>query len=1041
MSTSLHRPAPEHEGAGIPRATAPSGSGKGARGPVLPIILFALAVVVSAVPALNVALPSLAEQTHATMSQLQWVVDAYALVFAALLLPAGAIGDRYGRKRVLVGGLTIFALGAAGAALTTTPNVLIGFRGVMGLGAALVMPSTLSIITTSMPAERRTKAVAAWVGVAGAGAIVGLVAAGVLLEFWGWASVFWLYAAAAALIGLAALRLIPNSTLTNPPRVDYVGGLLSILALSGVVYGAIEGPERGWGDTATLSAFAIGAMATIAWIAWGLLAKQPLLDPRLFARRGFSTGVASIALQFFVFFGLVFVIVQYLQLVLDYTPLRAGLALLPMGMAIGAVSRRVPHLSARAGRRPLALAGLGLMAIGMAVLSTLDPHSSYWLVLGGILPIGVGMALAMAPATTDIVAAVPAHKQGVASATNDAAREVGGTLGIAVLGSILNDQYRAGVAAAAPDSAPSELVDTAQQSLAAALGLASHLGERAGGLADGARGAFVAGLSNAFVLSAGLLLVGAIVCAALIPGRDQEDETTSSPAGSRRPSRRSPRRPLILILLGGLVLSGAYFASRPGDSSASVGGATDGSFAAVDRFVKSEMAAQRVPGLALGIVRDGRIVHQRGFGEADSSGRAVSPQTPFIIGSLSKSFTALAIMQLVEAHRVDLDEPVQRYLPWFHVADEQASKRITVRHLLNHTSGLSPKTGKSFQGNGDTSDMALERAVRKLRSAQLTTPVGTTFQYSTINDAVLGLIVQQVSGQTYEQYVQQHIFDPLAMHHSFTSEADAKRQGLAIGHHYWFGRPAPANLPYNRGILPAGYLISSAEDLAHYVMAQLDDGRYDGRPVLSAAGTAELQHPAVPTPAADTDYGMGWFVGPVNGIPAVFHQGETFNYHANIVMMPKSREGVVVLMNAENSVDLFTSGRMGSIATGVASLLAGRQPPAPPSRAPLFIVYSFLFALVSVQAAGMTRAVRRLRSRRLPTGRWGRRSRTGLALATNLGWALLVLVLLPKQFGVPLLTLAQGLPDLAYLLLVSGVVALGWAVIRTAWTQVAFRTR
>ena len=304
---------------------------------LLPVVLLSLALVVAAVPALNVAIPNLASDTGATMSQLQWIVDAYALVFAALLLPAGAVGDRYGRKPVLVWGLALFALGSAGAALTTTPNVLIGFRGVMGLGAALVMPSTLSIITTSLPPNRRPKAVAAWVGVAGAGAIVGLVAAGALLERWGWASVFWLYAGAALVICIAALRLIPNSLVSNPPRIDYVGGLLSVVTLTGIVYGTIEGPERGWGDVGTLGAFAVGGAAFVAWLVWSLNVKEPLLDPRLFALRGFSTGVVSIALQFFVFFGFVFVIVQYLQLVLEYSPLKAGLALIPMGMAIGAV--------------------------------------------------------------------------------------------------------------------------------------------------------------------------------------------------------------------------------------------------------------------------------------------------------------------------------------------------------------------------------------------------------------------------------------------------------------------------------------------------------------------------------------------------------------------------------------------------------------------------------------------------------------------------------------------------------------------------------
>jgi len=510
---------------------------------VLPVILLSLAVVVSAVPALNVALPSLAADTGATMSQLQWIVDAYALVFAALLLPAGAIGDRYGRKPVLVWGLAVFGVSAAGAAMTTSPDVLIAWRSLMGLGAALVMPSTLSIITTSLPGERRSKAVAAWVGVAGAGAIVGLVAAGLLLERWSWASVFWLYAGAALLICLAAARLIPNSVLPDPPRVDYVGGLLSVLTLTSIVYGAIEGPERGWGSPETLGAFALGGVALAAWLVWSLKVAEPLLDPRLFLRRGFSTGVASISLQFFVFFGFVFVIVQYLQLVLDYSPLQAGLALLPMGMAIGAVSRRVPHLVDKAGRRPLAVAGLVLMATGMTLLSTLDLGSSYWLVLGGIVPVGVGMALAMAPATTDIVAALPLHKQGVASATKDAAREVGGTLGIAVLGSILNDQYRAGVAEAAPASAPDGLVGTAQESLGAALGIAARLGESGDALAVGARGAFVDGLAYAFLASAAALVLCAVVFAVVLPRRHTPDEPPAPMPEPRRSTSHGPAKP------------------------------------------------------------------------------------------------------------------------------------------------------------------------------------------------------------------------------------------------------------------------------------------------------------------------------------------------------------------------------------------------------------------------------------------------------------------------------------------------------------------
>ena len=312
-------------------------------------------------------------------------------------------------------------------------------------------------------------------------------------------------------------------------------------------------------------------------------------------------------------------------------------------------------------------------------------------------------------------------------------------------------------------------------------------------------------------------------------------------------------------------------------------------------------------------------------------------------------------------------------------------------------------------------------------------------QYSTIGYSVLGLIVQTVSGQTYESYVREHIFDALKMRTSFTSKADAERHGLAAGHRYWFGWPAAAEEPYNRGLLPAGYLISSAEDMAHYVTAQLNEGTYDGVSVLSPSGVAALHRAAVSTPTTGTSYGMGWFVGDVNDVPAVFHQGETFNYHANIVLIPRSNQGVVVLMNAENSQDLFFRGRMGSLAAGVASLLEDQEPPPPPSGTGLFVVYAAVFGAICLQVTGMIVSAIRLRRRRVPTGRFGPKLRTGAALACNLAWALLVLVLLPRQLGAPLSTLAHGLPDFAYALMASGVVALVWSVVRPVWAYLAFR--
>jgi EmrB/QacA subfamily drug resistance transporter len=485
---------------------------------ILPVVLASLALVVSAVPALNVALPDVARDTGATFTQVQWIVDAYALVFAGLLLPAGALGDRVGRKPVLVGGLLIFGVAALAASLVSEPAALIALRGVMGVGAAMVMPTTLSIITTSFPAEERGKAVGAWVGVAGAGAILGLLGSGLLLEVWGWASVFAASGIIVLLIALLASKVIPNSREVGASAIDYRGGLLSVIGLAGIVYGAIEGPTRGWSDPVTVGAFTLGVVGLAAWIVAGLRSSDPMLDPRYFLRRDFATGVGSITLQFFVFFGFIFVVIQYLQLVLDYSPLQAGLALVPMGMTLGALSRGVPAIVAKVGRRRPSVAGLVLMAVGLGVLSRLDAGSSYWWVLLGIVPVGMGMALAAAPATADIVASLPPEKQGVASAVNDAAREVGGTLGIAVLGSILNAQYRGGIEDGAPAGIPSSALDVVKDSLAAALSVADKLGPGGSPLASLARASFVDGLSSAFVISSGLLAAAALVLLIAIPG-------------------------------------------------------------------------------------------------------------------------------------------------------------------------------------------------------------------------------------------------------------------------------------------------------------------------------------------------------------------------------------------------------------------------------------------------------------------------------------------------------------------------------------------
>jgi EmrB/QacA subfamily drug resistance transporter len=474
----------------------------------LAAMCLALGTVVSAVSSLNVALPNIARDLHATGTQLQWIIDAYAVVFAGLLLLSGAIGDRIGRRPVLLVGLGVFSAASAVALFVKTPGGLIAVRAVMGLGASAIMPSTLAIVTNVFPADERDRAVSIWAGVAGGSALLGLLASGLLLEAFSWDSVFAFTCGLGLVALLVSLRFAPNST-AGKARLDVVGGVLSVLGLSSLVYSIIEGPDRGWTDPVTLTAFAAALVLLSAFVVWELRRDDPLLDPRLFRLRGFGAGSASITLQFFGFFGFIFVILQYMQFVLGYSPLEAGLALAPMAVVLIGLSPRVPALLERFGPARIAPPGLLLMACGFVVLSTAGTDSGYPLLLGGVLLLGTGAALATTPATTAIVSSLPPSKQGVASAVNDAAREVGGALGIAVLGSALIDRFRAGVSHA-PVHAPAALIHHAEQALPAALAIAHRLGPRGEVLASHAQSAFVDGLQVALLIAAGALAAAAL---------------------------------------------------------------------------------------------------------------------------------------------------------------------------------------------------------------------------------------------------------------------------------------------------------------------------------------------------------------------------------------------------------------------------------------------------------------------------------------------------------------------------------------------------
>jgi EmrB/QacA subfamily drug resistance transporter len=471
---------------------------------VLAVTCVALATVVSAVASLNVAIPSIARDIHASQTQLSWIIDAYALAFASLLLLGGAIGDRYGRRRALVAGLAVFGAGSVAAMTVDSAGWLIAMRAVLGVGAALVMPATLSTVTSTFPHAQRARAVGTWAGVAGASAILGLLTSGVLLEWWSWRSVFGLNVLLAVIAIVATVRVVPESADPDAPELDVTGAMIAVVGLAALVYAIIEAPTEGWGSARTLILLAVGVVVLAGFVGWESRAANPLLDPRLFKLGPFAAGTTSLTLQFFAFFGFIFLLLQYLQLVLDDSPLIAALSLIPMAFGMMPAARVIaPRLVEKAGTRVTCSIGLVLAAASFAWLSRLDADSSYWWLVVGLIPLGAGMGLAMTPATTAVTDALPAEKQGVGSAVNDLSRELGGALGIAVLGSVLQSIYRSHLSLG---GVPSGLADRARESLALAL----HAG---GDVAGRAQGSFVDGMQAALLVGAGAVLVAAVVVA------------------------------------------------------------------------------------------------------------------------------------------------------------------------------------------------------------------------------------------------------------------------------------------------------------------------------------------------------------------------------------------------------------------------------------------------------------------------------------------------------------------------------------------------
>jgi EmrB/QacA subfamily drug resistance transporter len=481
-------------------------------GLITAVVCLALAAVVSAMASLNVALPDIARDTHASQTQLVWVIDAYSLAFAALLLPGGAIGDRWGRRVALLAGLAIFGGGSALAMTAGSASELIGLRALLGLGAALVMPATLSTITSTFPPVQRTRAVSVWAGVAGGAAILGLLTSGVLLAGFSWRSIFGLNVVLSALALVGTLRFVPESADPDAPRLDLGGAVIAVAGLLALVYSIIEAPDAGWLATRTVAGLGLGVVLIVGFVVWELHQEHPLLNPRIFRQRPVSAGSMSIFVQFFAFFGYTFITLQYLQLVRGDTPLLAALQVLPLALTLMPASRLAPRLVDRFGTRRVCATGLAFVAAGLAILSQLTASSSYLLMAGGLLVLGTGMGAAMTPATSAITEGLPAAQQGVGSAINDLSREVGGALGIAVIGSILTALYSAHVNLA---GLPGAIAAKVKGSYAIASMLPAPVPDRA-------HEAFVSAMHVALLTASGAALLAAAGVIILLRGESSE---------------------------------------------------------------------------------------------------------------------------------------------------------------------------------------------------------------------------------------------------------------------------------------------------------------------------------------------------------------------------------------------------------------------------------------------------------------------------------------------------------------------------------------
>jgi EmrB/QacA subfamily drug resistance transporter len=505
---------------------------------------------------LNVALPSIVRGLQATSMQLQWVVDAFAVSFAGLLLTFGALGDRLGRKWVFMAGLVVFGAGSACAAWSGTPDRLTAARALMGVGAAALMPSTLSILTNVFTADRdRARAIGIWSGTAGLGVAIGPMLGGLLLVHFWWGSVF-LINVPIVVVGLVATAfLVPNSKSPHPRRPDPLGAALSVVGVSLLLWGIIEAPSRTWTSPLVLGALAASVVLLTCFVLWERSTRHPMLPLEFFKNRRYSAAIASLALLLFALLGLFFLLTQYLQFALGFSPLKTGLAIGPIALVVLVAAPTSVVIARRFGTKPVVAGGLLLVAAGLGLFSRTTVHSTYTTALPSIALIGLGVGLGLAPSVESIMGSLPISDAGVGSATSDTSMQLGGALGVAVLGSALNMRYQDFMTPVlAHQQIPPNIERLIVGSLGGALAVATHIPGKTGmALAEAARRGFVSGMDLGLVVATVVVAVAGVVVLAALPSRASQEPLSDGAIDviGERPPHDDERAPTAAVVHAG----------------------------------------------------------------------------------------------------------------------------------------------------------------------------------------------------------------------------------------------------------------------------------------------------------------------------------------------------------------------------------------------------------------------------------------------------------------------------------------------------------